>query len=123
MKEEGTRRRGEGIEPESTSIMKADKRSAPFAASPRLRVPNASRVLLFIPHPSALIPSKRPDGATREFAFEVCVALFARDQFTQDFSDACVRARELDHSFGEGRAPEVSVKAAAHLCGSPQLSA
>ena len=67
------------------------------------------------------ISSQRPDGAARELAFEIDVALIARDQFTKHALDAAMRAPELNHPLRKRRAPEISIEASAHLCRASQF--
>src|ERR1044072_1104527 len=68
------------------------------------------------------IKSEGVEGAACEDAFEVYVALVSRNQRAQRSADARVCARELNHTVGEGAAPEVSVESAAHLRRAAQLA-
>src|SRR6266550_5839988 len=50
--------------------------------------------------------SQRLQRTASKFAFQIRVALVAGNQLAEDFADAAMAARELDHSVGEGCAPE-----------------
>src|SRR5437868_7991885 len=66
--------------------------------------------------------SERPEGAARERALEVEVALVARDQLAQRPPDAGVDARELNHPVRERAAEELAVEPPPHLRRAPQLA-
>ena len=51
----------------------------------------------------------------RQFLFQTDITLFAGDQIAKHFLYAAVSTGKLNHSFGERRAPEVSIKPPAHL--------
>ena len=57
----------------------------------------------------------RSEGAAGKFLLQIRVALFAGHQITEHAFYSAVAPRKLNHSFGEWRSPEVSVKPAAHL--------
>ena len=61
------------------------------------------------------LESQRPHRAAREFPLQTEIALLAGDEFAEDSFDAAMAAGEFDHSFGEGRTPEVAVEALSHL--------
>src|SRR5689334_17654385 len=58
-----------------------------------------------------------------ELLFQIDVALLARNEIAQHTLHAAMPARELDHPLSKWRSPEVSVKAAAHLCRAGQVGA
>ena len=59
----------------------------------------------------------------REFLLQIRIALIARDQLAQYLAYAPMAAGEVDHAFGERRAPEVSVKLSPHLRSALQFTA
>ena len=66
---------------------------------------------------------QRPHRAARKFLLQIEVALFASNETPQHALDAAMTAGKFDHSFGERCAPEIAVKALAHLGSSLQLAA
>ena len=58
---------------------------------------------------------QRSQRAARKFFLEIDVPLFPGDQIAQHTFDAAMPPGKLNHSFGERRAPKISIEASPHL--------